>query len=132
MYTICFLCHPGYNIWITSCRKLGGLRFIANYLSNRKQRGVIKGSYSDWTYIKSGVPQDSILGPLLFLIYTNDIESDIFLFADDTAILEPLSLGILFIDKVNRDLERLNSWASQCPVQFNPIKTNRDQIPIFF
>ena len=103
------------------------LAWIADYLSDRKQRVVIEGSYSDWTYIKSGVPQGSILGPLLFLIYTNDIvnniESEIFLFADDTAILEPLSMGNLSIDKVNRDLERLSNWASQWLVQFNPTKT---------
>ena len=103
------------------------LIWIADYLSNRKQRVVIEGCHSDWTYIKSGVPQGSILGPLLFLIYTNDIvnniESEIFLFADDTAILEPLSLGNLSIDKVNRDLVRLSNWASQWLVQFNPTKT---------
>ena len=103
------------------------LTWIADYLSNRKQRVVNEGCYSDWTYIKSGVPQGSILGPLLFLIYTNDIvtsiESEIFLFADDTAILEPLSLGNLSIDKVNRDLERLSNWAKQWLVQFNPTKT---------
>ena len=108
---------------------IGGtlLAWITDYLSNRKQRVVIDGSHSDWTHIKSGVPQGSILGPLLFLIYTNDIvdniESEILLFADDTAILEPLNQGNASIDKVNRDLQRLSDWASQWLVKFNPTKT---------
>ena len=61
------------------------------------------------------------------MIYTNDIvtniESEILLFADDTAILEPLSNDNQSIDKINRDLERLSSWATQWLVQFNPTKT---------
>ena len=88
---------------------------------------VIKGQSSAWTSVKSGVPQGSILGPLLFLIYTNDIvkniESDILLFADDTCLLETIRDKNLSIDKINRDLERLSNWASQWLVQFNPTKT---------
>ena len=103
------------------------LLWLSDYLSNRKQRVVIDGQHSEWTYIKSGVPQGSILGPLLFLIYTNDIvnniESEILLFADDTAILEPLSNGNQSIDKLNRDLQTLGNWAAQWLVQFNPTKT---------
>ena len=66
------------------------LNWLIDYLSNRKQRVVIEGEHSEWTHIKSGVPQVSMLGPLLFLIYTNDIingiESTILIFADDTCL----------------------------------------------
>ena len=62
------------------------LKLFQNYLHNRKQRVVLNGSFSDYSFIKSG----SVLGPLLFLIYINDLEnninSNINFFADDTML----------------------------------------------
>ena len=69
------------------------LEWFQNYLSGRKQRVVLPGGASDWVNIIAGVPQGSILGPLLFLIYindiVNDIQSTIRLFADDTSLYIP-------------------------------------------
>ena len=66
------------------------LRLFQNYLSNRKQQVVLNGSYSDYSSIESGVPQGSVLGPLLFLVYINDLERNIKynikMFADDTML----------------------------------------------
>ena len=66
------------------------LKLFVNYLHNRKQRVVLNGFQSDYSLIESGVPQGSVLGPLLFLMYINDLErnitSNIKFFADDTML----------------------------------------------
>ena len=66
------------------------LNWFSSYLSNRRQRVIYNGQASEWTFVKAGVPQGSILGPLLFLIYINDIVNELSasvrLFADDTSL----------------------------------------------
>ena len=66
------------------------LNWFRSYLSDKKKRVVLPGASSDWIYILAGVPQRSILGPLLFLLYINDIVNDIGvnirLFADGTSL----------------------------------------------
>ena len=83
--------HKGLLIKLESVGISGRLlRCFCDYLENRKQRVVLPGASSNWATIAAGVPQGSILGPLLFLIYINDIVIDINsyirLFADDTTL----------------------------------------------
>ena len=103
------------------------LHWFVDYLSDRKQRVVIGGSKSEWIHIKAGVPQGSILGPLLFLIYVDDIidniACEILLFADDTSLLKVLNDPIQSIEEINRDLETLRTWSENWLVNFNPTKT---------
>ena len=65
------------------------LALLTDFLSNRKQRVVLNGQHFTWADIKAGVPQDSILGPLLFLVYINDLTENLHsnpkFFADDTS-----------------------------------------------
>ena len=88
--------------------------WIQNFLSNRKQRVSVRGTYSDWTNVLSGVPQGSVLGPTLFIIYVNDLPGNILsslgLFADDTKIYHPIFLPA-DIDMLQQDLNSLVEWC---------------------
>lgn len=103
------------------------LSWFRNYLSNRYQRVVIPGGQSEWQQINAGVPQGSILGPLLFILYINDIvheiHSDIRLFADDTSLYIIVDFPESAAQILNLDLERISNWAGRWLVSFNPQKT---------
>jgi len=103
------------------------LTWFQDYLSGRQQRVVISGSKSEWGNITAGVPQGSVLGPLLFLIYINDIvtvvNSNIRLFADDTSLFVCSDDDQEASDRLNVDLEQLRLWAEQWLINFSPPKT---------
>lgn len=96
--------------------------WIENWLNDRKQRVVLNGIHSDWLRVKSGVPQGSVLGPLLFLIYINDIDiglgSNIYKGADDTKLAGRVGTteGAY---KLQRDIDKLIGWADKWQMEFN-------------
>ena len=105
------------------------LKWIESYLEGRSQKVVINGVKSNPRQITASVPQGSILGPLLFLVYVNDLVSDLqttpYLFADDTSLLhviDPKNKNKAF-EMINNDLECLSLWASQWRVNYNASKT---------
>jgi hypothetical protein len=101
------------------------LTWIDNFLTRRKQRVVIGGDASDWIRVQSGVPQGTVLGPLLFLLYINDlpdqITSTLRLFADDCVIYRTIS-NDADADKLQKDLDRLCSWERKWCMKFNTDK----------
>ena len=105
------------------------LQWFRSYLSERKQYVYINGECSELKQISCGVPQGSVLGPLLFLIYINDLPNiskklDLYLFADDTNIYyEDKSLENLEI-RVNKELKNLYLWLSVNRLVLNIEKTN--------
>ena len=100
------------------------LAIIQSFLANRKQRTVLNDKTSQWGAIEAGVPQGSILGPLFFLIYINDLTDGVIcnvkLFADDTSIFtvvhDPNSAAV----EINHDLDLINLWARKWRMSFNP------------
>ena len=100
---------------------------LSSYLSERKQVVVVDGEKSDVLDVKAGVPQGSRLGPLLFIIYMNDIidniESDILIFADDTSLFAHGPDPAVTAAQLNRDLVRISEWAAKWKVKFNPGKS---------
>ena len=103
------------------------LNTISSYLAGRQQVVVVDGVKSDIMPLKSGVPQGSRLGPLLFIIYINDIvddiESDILVFADDTSLMAVGDDPTETVEKLNRDLVKISSWAKKWKVVFNAKKS---------
>ena len=108
---------------------IGGklLSWFSDYLSGRSQKVVIPGGSSDFCSINAGVPQGSILGPLLFLVYINDIvnniDSGINLFADDTSLSMVVNNPNITGAILQKDIDTINDWAVKWLVKFNPSKS---------
>ena len=99
--------------------------WIQDFLSNRKQQVVVNGATSDWKSVTSGVPQGSVLGPVLFVIYINDlpsvIHSDVYLFADDTKIFRIIEKDT-DTAHLQADLQSMSSWCDRWLLKLNPDK----------
>ena len=101
------------------------VRWVKNYLQDQSQFVEINGEKSQWIPVKSGIPQGSVLGPLLFLIYINDLRDNVnstaYMYADDTKIYREIKSeydhGIL-----QRDLENLKTWSDRWLLKFHPSK----------
>ena len=111
------------------------LHVLSNFLSNRKQRVVLNGQKSSWTNVHAGVPQGSIVGPLLFLIYINDLSDNLTsnakLFADDTSLFSVVHNVNTSAKELNDDLKEVNKWAFQWKTSFNPDPSKQAQEVIF-
>ena len=97
-------------------------KWIQSWLTDRKQRVIVNNVTSDWIPVISGVPQGSVLGPCLFVIYINDIDdavsSKILKFADDTKITASIS-SVEERNILQTDLTRLMEWSEAWQMKLN-------------
>ena len=102
-------------------------KWVASFLVGRTQRVVVDGVSSDPTPVKSGVPQGSVLGPFLFLIFINDLaeetSSTIRPFADDCVMYKPVR-DLADCRVLQKDLDQLHNWEERWQLKFNTKKCN--------
>ena len=109
------------------------LKFFVNYLQGRKQRVILDNCSSDSTDVLSGVPQGSILGPLLFLLFINDIyigineDTNIGLYADDTKMWRTIYSEHDCV-LLQKDIDTLHDWSLKNKMHFHPEKCKILQI----
>ena len=98
------------------------LTWVENFLKNRKQRVQVDGSSSDWADVNSGIPQGSVYGPTLFLIYINDlpdvVHNFVKLFADDAKLYAVVNT-VDYAKTVQDDLSRIYNWSDIWQIRFN-------------
>ena len=127
-----------HNILLHKLRHYGikgsALSWFKSYLSNRYQYVEINGIKSNTQCLRTGVPQGSVLGPLLFIIYMNDIPNSssmlkFILFADDTSLLDTINLSISpndndsLIQSLNTELSKIYDWLAVNKLSLNISKT---------
>ena len=98
------------------------INWIEEWLTHRRQRVIVDGEISNWKSVLSGVPQGSVLGPILFLIYINDLEDDIsskvLKFADDTKVFRKVT-NVTDKQRLQEDLDKLVKWSEKWQMLFN-------------
>ena len=91
------------------------LTLISSFLNNRFQRIILNGHLSDLPPVKAAVTQGSILGPLFFLVYINDLSekmtSTVKLFSDDTSLFSVVNEPNISANEINKDLELISEWS---------------------
>ena len=99
------------------------LNILKDFLKSRKQRVVLNSQQSSWSDVLAGVSQASMLGPLLFLIYINDLSDGLScnpkLFADDTSLFSTVYNINEATNTLNNDLNKITEWAHQWKMSFN-------------
>ena len=103
-------------------------QWFRSYLSNRKQKVFVNGVESNFHLVNSGVPQGSILGPFLFLIYINDFEKatnyfSLRLFADDTSLTATGKDLDVLLHRINSELPAIHEWLCSNRLTLNLSKT---------
>ena len=111
------------------------LNTLTDFLDTRTQRVILNGCYSSWAKVESGVPQGSVLGALLFLIYINDLSCNLVLnpklFADDTSLFTVVKNSDTSNIDLNNDLKMRGEWSFQWKMSFNLDPTKQAQEQIF-
>ena len=111
------------------------LNVITDFLYQGKQRVVLNGKHSSWTNVQAGVPQGSILGPLFFLIYINDLSDGLTsnpkLFADNDSLFSVVQNINSATNDLNTDLIKISDWAFQWKMMLNPDPKKQTQEVIF-
>ena len=111
------------------------LETLTEFLKDQKQRVVLNGQNSSWANVEAGIPQGSILGSLLFLIYINDLpdnlSTNVKLFTDDTSLFSVVHDIATISCDLNYDLNRVREWAFQWKMSFNPEPSKQAQEVIF-
>ena len=104
------------------------LKLFDNYLSNRKQYTEVNCYKYNTQMIQTGVPQGSILGPLLFLLYTNDLPTSsntfkMIMYADDTTLYCNIEKCEHCEDTINKELSNIHQWLTSNKLSLNIKKT---------
>ena len=111
------------------------LNVITDFPYQRKQRVVLDGQHSSWTNVQAGIPQGSILGPLFFLIYINDLSDGLTsnpkLLVDDTSLFSVVQNINSTANDLNIDFINISDWAFQWKMRFNPDPKNQTQEVVF-
>jgi hypothetical protein len=117
------VCHASLRTKLIACGFSSSIvNWVSDFLSNRRQRVVIGQHKANWVDVTSGVPQGSVLGPLLFVIYINDMPAVVnhlvLLFADDSKLIAPIQSPSDLISLQN-DLDALEEWSGKWHMLFN-------------